>query len=153
MIDSSFPKIYLRHAPGRSPISISRIWPAKLKCSHQTKTQQAPWPAALQCSPKTLPDIVAEILQVIPDRNHELVSIRAIDDAMVVAQHQPQDDRRTELRAVNTRVGDGDGAARHGMGLELLAACAPAQIGDGPLQADKAQVLHASLQRSSAHAD
>src|SRR5450432_614210 len=52
-----------------------------------------------------------------------------------------QNDRRTELRSVDTRVGNGNRAALYVIWLELLAACALTQIGDRTLHADKAQVL------------
>src|SRR5579859_6186861 len=38
-----------------------------------------------------LSDIVAEVLQIVANGNHELVSVCAVNDAMVVSQHQPQD--------------------------------------------------------------
>src|SRR5712692_8412307 len=59
-----------------------------------------------------------------------------------------KNDGRSELRTVDTRIGDGDGAALHVIGFELLAACALTQVRDGPLQADKAQVLRAFYHRN-----
>src|SRR5450432_400282 len=60
-----------------------------------------------------------------------------------------QNDRRTELRSVDTRVGNGNRAALYVIWLELLAACALTQIGDRTLHADKAQVLRALHYRNN----
>ena len=38
-----------------------------------------------------LPDIFVEVLQVLAHRNHELVGIRAIDDAVIVAYGEADD--------------------------------------------------------------
>jgi hypothetical protein len=47
----------------------------------------------------SLSNIFVEILQVAPNGDHELISVSAVDDSMVVAQSQPDN------------VTDGDGVA------------------------------------------
>src|SRR6185437_7219994 len=54
-----------------------------------------------------------------------------------------QDDGRPELRTINSRVGNSDGSTLHFIGQQFLVARTLAQITDGAMQADKAQVLRA----------
>src|SRR5882724_12138591 len=124
-----------------------------------------------------LADIFVKVLQVITHGHHELVGVRAIDNAVIVAHGETdnvphgnriiavfighnhrfledtahsqnrylrlQDDGQTELRTVDSRIGDGDGAALYVVRYEFLVARALAQVNDGALQSDKAQVLRA----------
>src|SRR5262249_16915410 len=41
--------------------------------------------------PKKLPDVLVEGLQILADSHHELVGVSAIDDAVVISQHQADD--------------------------------------------------------------
>src|SRR5262249_48028423 len=38
-----------------------------------------------------LPDVLVKILQIVPHRDHELVGVGAVDNAVIVSQHQADD--------------------------------------------------------------
>src|SRR6266481_312090 len=126
---------------------------------------------------EVLADVFIEVFKVLSYGHHELVRVCSVNNAVIIAQGQPddvphgdgviaifigdhnwlledaahaqdrnlrlQDDGCAELRSKNSRIGDGDGAALYVIRHQLFAACALAQIGDGALQADEAQVFRA----------
>src|SRR5438132_1131163 len=123
-------------------------------------------PTCCACSTRASDDVRIPVLERPFHDRHELVSYGAIDDSMVVAEreirHRPDrdriveydgplldvadaqdrdlrlvDDGHPEERAEHAGVGDREGSAGDLLRLQLLAARAACQVGDGTAQAEQ----------------